>query len=156
MKSLLPSLGISGTPMDTFNVIAGLASILGLVITLWVFYRVGEIQEDFARLVRLPVYRKKLLGSIKNLRQHQEQKDSDRTREELIICLSRLNDLHLHLKSWRAKTVVEIIVGITDLLREPDNDLWNKSGLTIARVSGLCDSIDNLLGEMKWKGNNAR
>ena len=44
--------------MDVVNFLGSLASVVGLAITVWVFFRVGRIEAGFRRQALLPLYRR--------------------------------------------------------------------------------------------------
>lgn len=134
-----------------FAVLAGSASIAGLIISVWVLRRVGRIEAGFTRQALLPVYVKKLGGSIKNLKCHQKAKDTEKILLVLTICRTTLDDLLELLDGKRAEHVTRVICSIEKL---PSDDALNQCGVFIAELEAVRETLGNLMQEMQWRGRN--
>lgn len=142
--------------MEWFNILAGLAAIADLAFTIWILSRVGRIEAGFIRQARLPVYRSKLRASIKNLKQHQTQKNGSRVRSVLTVCRATLDDMAVHLREERQlNQVSQLISRITELQIQAESDLWNRCGVLIDELEAVQEMLDNSIEEMKWRGRDA-
>jgi hypothetical protein len=148
--------------MDVFNVIAGCASIVGLLLTFFgllltfsVWRRVKDIERRFRRQALVPHFHGKLVAFVKNLRRHERDKNSEGIREMLVVCRTTLHDLTPYLDDQRKERTARVIETIDEILPKPNDPLWRQSSLIIAEVHGLTESLDTQMNEMKWSGTNA-
>lgn len=136
---------------NVFSVLAGSASIVGLAITVWVLHKVGRIEAGFTQQALLPGYVKKLGGSIKNLKQHQEAKDAEKILSVLTVCQTTLVDLSKHLDAKRAERVSQVVATIEAL---PPADALSQCGVCISELEAVRETVGNLIKEIQWSGRN--
>ena len=143
--------------MAVFNVIAGACSILSLLITISVWFKVREIEAEFTSRVRLPVYRRKLRTLIGSLKQHREQKDDANIRSVLAVCRTVLLDMAAHLADDRRRDQVKnAISNISELLSAPKHGLWARCDAVIDELAAVDETVGNLIDELPWRVTNAR
>jgi hypothetical protein len=141
--------------ITVINLLGALASIIALCITFLIYRRISKIEESFTRQALIPIFHSKLGGAIKNLKQYQRSKDAPQIRLVLIVCRSNLEDLLDHLDHKRVERVNQVIHIIKQLLPQSDENLWNQSGLIIAEIEGIHETVGNLKKEMQWRGRDA-
>jgi hypothetical protein len=142
--------------MNSINIVGAIASILGLVVTLFVFSRVKKIAKSFSTQALLPTYTKKLGGAINNLKEYQKSKNGPQIRVVLSVSEVTLEDLVEHLDDKRAERVKQALLVVRKSREiQSDDDLWEQSGLVIAGLEGVRATIVNLKNEMQWRGRDA-
>ena len=138
------------------NIIGSIASCFGLGVTIYVARRIYVIEKSYSAQALLPRYLKRMGGSLKNLEQHQVDKDYFQTRSELYVCRSTLIDLKGHLDPRRVKDVVAVIRTIDKLTKGGSDKLvWEEAGSVIALLKGVREMVSNSIEENKWKGRHA-
>ncbi len=135
-----------------FDLVAGSASILGFFLTVWVWFRLGRIESGFIRQAMLPVYLKKLGGSIKNLRQYHKRKNTDRILSALAVCRGTLEDVVVHLEDERATDVRQVIAAIAGV--SPECALDSCPSL-IADLDRVQEKVGNYIEELHLRGRHA-
>lgn len=134
-----------------FTVLAGLASIAGLIISVWVLRRVGRIEAGFTRKALLPIYVTKLAGFIKNLKLHQRNKDTEQILIAVTVCRTTLGDLLEFLDGKRVEQVKQALRRIEEV--SSDNAL-DECGVWVAELEAVRETVRNLIKEMQWSGRN--
>jgi hypothetical protein len=138
--------------MDAMNFLGSLASIVGLAITLWVFFRVGRIEAGFRRQALLPLYSTSLGGHVKNLQRHLKNRNVSKMRSELAVCRSTLNDLIAYLKERRATDVKQVSLRISELLElRSDDALREQCSRILPSIQGVHETVKNLQHEINWR-----
>ncbi len=140
--------------MGWFNLVAGIASILGCLLTLWVSLRVRGIEKSFIRQAVLPEYLKKLRARLKNLDQYLKKKDTPKIRNVFIAIRPLLDNLHPHLDAGGQKHSANVIAHISEIVLRNDDSLWERCGLVIAELEGLGITIETQLLEMQWRSRD--
>lgn len=142
--------------MDVFNFIAGLSSVVGLVITVRVWWSVRTIAEGYSRQALLPQFQRRLRGFTKNLKIHEQGKNAAEIRKALVLCRGTLQDLVPHLGRHGKNRALHVMGAIEQVLSLEDNSaLWGQSGVIIAEREGLNNTLVVLTNEMKWRVPNA-
>ena len=142
--------------MDWFNLIAGISSIAGLFITVWVLLKVRTIEKVYTSQALLPGFQRKLNGFIKRLKEHEERKNSAEIRKLLVLCCGTLCDLSPHLKLDRENRTSLVIVRINEMVSLKDNNaLWKELGVIIAEIEAVYNMLGVQSTETKWRVPNA-
>jgi hypothetical protein len=141
--------------MDTINIIGAVASIIGLLITCFVLWRVGRIERRFSAQGLLPGYLKTLGGAVRNLEEHQRSKNGPKIRSVLSTTRATLKDMARCLDKGRAADVQRVVVSITKRLNSSDDVLWEESGSALADLQEVQETVKNYLKAMPWRGPNA-
>jgi hypothetical protein len=142
--------------MDLFNIVAGLASIIGLAITAKVAWDVREIQKQYHRRARLPSHQK----SLDKCRQMVSEllRDTAKNRAQLEIELSelsgRLPSLSQMLSGSALKKVQRLQAEISDVVSlaelPPDHsDRIRRVHLTLAELNS---ELQQVAKDDQWRG----
>ena len=141
--------------MDAINVIGAAASVIGLLITGVVFWRVRSIEKRFSAQGLLPGYQSTLRGAVKNLEEHQRSKNGPKIRTVLSGVRATLKDMATCLDKRRAKDVQQVIASITRRLESSDDALCAGSGSAIADLEEVQQTVQNYVKVIQWSARNA-
>lgn len=142
----------------TFSNISGLASIVGLFFTIYVFLGIRVIQKEFLFRIRLPSLLKKLqqhASTISNqLQKYPETKHE--IIEELSIAKVNINSLYKK-SSGSIKTSLKKLETNIDVFRKSELTDNSKQSLReiYMEMNMVIQEISNLRDDDKWRqGNN--
>lgn len=145
------------TIADWASMLGLLVSVAGLCITIWVWLRIGRIEQHYVRQALLPNYLRKLGGELKNL--EHELRDNNRTQVVNILALSQsiLQDLLPSLSGERSHRVSQVIREIDGLRRSSsDATFLTQCEHMNASLKALLNSLKSFHQELRWRMRDAK
>ena len=143
--------------MDVLNILGNVASIIGLGVTVWVLYRVRNIEKAFLKQAILPPTMRVLRRYLGNLERAIETKSRQATLQELERCRSLLNASHGYLDGHRRESceqTVQVIENVCQLF-SAEIEFWTGCDRAISRLYGVHEDLKTLVKEMEWRTKDA-
>lgn len=137
--------------------IVGLAvSVVGLGVTIWVLYRVRNIERGFLKQALLPSRMKELRTYIGNLERAIKSKHRKSTLQELERCRSLLRASLEYLEGHRREScelTAEVIHRVCEISVEVD--FWTECDRALSRLWGVHEDLKTLVKELEWRTKDA-
>jgi 5-bromo-4-chloroindolyl phosphate hydrolysis protein len=138
---------------NNVTLIGSLASILGLLITLYVAWAVSLIEQSYVRQALLPKYISSLKRILKNLDQGLGAKDNQALRSRLSEARELLRAVARHFP--KKTNAGKLVISITDSFEASERHFLLKAEEIIAELNGEVQAIDVLKAEMEWRRRDA-
>lgn len=145
----------------TSSPVANFASLVGLVISIFVLINVRNIREDFISAIRTPQLADELTKSSSKLSKLIAEFDGskDMIEEEIAICLAKVKNLRQKLHGANYKTCVttvdELIVMLNKYVGFPGERNKENARKIYTKLITLNEEVKNLIEDQKWRTRDA-
>ncbi len=142
--------------MEFLNIPGNVASMVGLGITIWVWFRVGSIQRGFLKQAILPPRMRVLEGRVRNLEQAIQTKNRQSASQELERCRSLLRASREYLEGHRRESCEQTADMIERVRQLPAGvQFWRECERIRSRLHGVHEDLKTLVKELEWRTKDA-
>jgi len=142
--------------MDLLSILGNLASIAGLFITVWVLYRVRNIEKAFLKQAILPSRMRVLRGYIRNLEKAIETRNRQSALQELERCQAFLEACFDYLEGHRRESFEQTAQKLEHGCRlAEEKEFWTECERALARLHGAYEHLKTLVKELEWRTKDA-
>jgi len=149
--------------MDSLNIwgsvasIAGLlVSIVGLIITIRVLWRVRNIEKAFLKQALLPSRMKALQGYMRNLERAITTKNRQSVLQELERCRALIKACFDYLEGHRRESFEQTAQALEHACQlSAENEFWTECERALSRLHGVHEDLKTLVKELEWRSKDA-
>jgi hypothetical protein len=145
-----------GAGVGLLNVVGNVASIVGLAVTIWVLFRVRNIEKAFLKQALLPSTMRVLRRYIGNLEQAIQTRNRESTSQALERCRSLLMASFDYLEGDRRQScgqTAEVIEHVRAV--SVDLEFWIECHKALSRLHGVHEDFKTLVKELEWRTKDA-
>jgi len=129
---------------------------VGLIVTIWVLFRVRNIEKAFLKQALLPSRMRVLRGHITNLDKAIQAKNRQLALQALERCRSVLTASSGYLDGDRRKSSEQTAQAIERVCRSANEDeFWTGCETALARLHGVHEGLKTLVKELEWRTKDA-
>jgi hypothetical protein len=141
--------------INDISVVGSIASVFGLIVSLYVLARVNAISKSYARQALLPMYLKNLGGSLKNLDARLKKKDREGVHEELSRCRSHLRGALPHLAKSQAVMFTTLEQRVAAAVAQPEDvNFLRESERLRSELVGVLEYLKSQVKESAWRSRD--